>query len=336
MTMPTASFVGAQSNQTLPQVAQSVLGGTDPFGTTADQVWQWHYDSSQFQFQGPLIITEIYVRPFDNGVVPAFSFLFVEVLISSSPTNYTATPVGPQPGHDPVFANNLNPGAIVVRPASPWVGGQTTSDWIPFGLTTAFTYNPFLGLDLVVQVRKCGTVTPFAAPILYSCGGPGINGGNRYGDRANCLATQQSTSGSGTECVPVIRIDYLLNNEFAISQSGPGVGDLRVTLTRLSPTGVEGWTLASAATTLGQAGAGPIMGLWPDPLTLQVVALPYAPGSPFHFRATDPGVFPHTPFILPAGAMTSVAGATLDFVAVLLNASSRYDSQSNVVRITFE
>jgi hypothetical protein len=186
----------------------------------------------------------------------------------------------------------------------------------------------------VIQIRKCGSTTLFGTSIDGSIGGPGVVFGNRYGSISSCTATSQSATNN--EYVPIVRIDYLEENNLAVTQSGPGVGDLTVILTMLSPTGVEGWTLTSGTTTMGPPGSGPFIGLWPDSLTWQLIAIPYAPGNPFHFRATDPGVFPQTPLVVPPGTMSGLAGVNLDFVVVMLNAASQYDSRSNLVRHLFQ
>jgi hypothetical protein len=124
-------------------------------------------------------------------------------------------------------------------------------------------------------------------------------------------------------------------NVLSITQSGPGVGDLDVSLSMISPTAFEGWTLLSASTA-NPMGTGPLLGLWPDPTTWEVLSYTYFPGNPFHFRTTDLGVYPNAPFTVPPGTMTALTGQTLDFVTFLLNNSLLYDSRSKLVRVTFQ
>lgn len=55
----------AQGSQSLPAgylTAEGKASTSYPFNTLSDHIWQWHYDSSQFQVQGPIVITEVYVR----------------------------------------------------------------------------------------------------------------------------------------------------------------------------------------------------------------------------------------------------------------------------------
>jgi len=124
------------------------------------------------------------------------------------------------------------------------------------------------------------------------------------------------------------------SNLLSLSQSGPGIGDLTLTLGSISPTGAEGYLLVSGnlATPVG---LGPIIGITPDAGTFSVFSVPYFPGNPLHFNAQNPGVFPQLPFGAPPGALNSLVGTTLDVVLFMFNPNGGYDSKSNVVRYTF-
>ena len=199
-----------QMQQTVPAGHMTPLGGAGssfPFNNTLDHTWQWHYDSAQFTATSPIIITEISVSGLNGAPLPAFDFPSLEVSMASSPTDYTIAGNGTQPGHDPTFANNLNADLTVVRPAAPWVGGAAAWQWHPFGISTPFLYDPTLGNDLVVELRKCGTNVTFGTSIHGSSGTAGLNGGNRYGDTANCASTFSAFQNN--EYVPVIMIDYV-------------------------------------------------------------------------------------------------------------------------------
>jgi hypothetical protein len=131
------------------------------------------------------------------------------------------------------------------------------------------------------------------------------------------------------------RVSTLLNNYLSVSQTGPLVGDVTLSLTNPSTTGYEGWTLLSSNTAL-PVGSGPILGLWPDALTWSILGYPYFPGNPFHFRTGDAGLFPNVPFTAPPGSVSALAGQSFDFAVFLINANLGYDSRSNTVRYTFQ
>ena len=124
-------------------------------------------------------------------------------------------------------------------------------------------------------------------------------------------------------------------NILSLSQSGPAVGDVLLTLGNVSPTGTQGYMLytTNLATPVGM---GPILGLTPDALTFAVFGIPYYPGNPLHFNAQDVGFFPQAPFVLPPGSATALTGATFDMALFMFNAVGGYDSNSNVVRYTFQ
>jgi hypothetical protein len=326
-------------SQTLPRGFDAGTGGSGsafPFNNTNDHIWQWHYDSGQFNAMGPIRILEISVRPLSPAQAAAFSFPSVEVVVASSPTDYSVAGNGTQPGHASAFAANLNPDQLVVRPASPWSIATPTSNWIPFGLTNSFLYDPTQGLDFVVQIRKCGTNVTWGASIFGATGSAGQVGGNRYGDQTNCMATNFSFNNN--EYVPIVKIDYIENNRLFISQSGPGVADLFVSLTDIVATANEGWILPSALQVSG-VGAGPLLGIWPDASTWQILfGAPLVDGNPFHFPIPSAtGAFPNVPIQAPPGTVPFLAGLNLDFVALLVtNPGFTFAGSSNVVRILFQ
>ncbi|NRA96150.1 MAG: lamin tail domain-containing protein [Planctomycetes bacterium] len=238
----------AGTEQTLPAGFLAVNGGAAtsyPQNTTTDHKWQWHYDSGEFQAAQPITITEVWVRASSaSATVAAFNFPSFVVTMASSPTDYTVA------GHDPVFANNLNSDATVVRSGA-WSGaavpasGGTSSTWIPLGLTSSFTYDPTQGDDFVIQIEKCGTVATWATTMDGSSGTAGVNGGNRYGDTASCVAATHSFNNN--EYVPIVKIDYSvggLSANFAASPtSGPAPLNVQFTdqSTSDDPAGIQSW-----------------------------------------------------------------------------------------------
>ena len=138
------------------------------------------------------------------------------------------------------------------------------------------------------------------------------------------------------EILQTWNVSLLDNNILNLAQSGPGIGDLAVSLTSLSSTAAEGFTFLSTNTVLPE-GAGPFFGLVPVGITWDILSYPYFPGNPFHFLTSDPPpFFPQSAFIAPPGTMSALTGQSMDFVCVMLNALGGYDSKSNVARITFQ
>ncbi len=202
---------GQACTQTLPNGLLSIDGnGTaqSPFNSTSSQVWQWVYDSGQFQATGPITITGISVRASQPTLVSAGgNFPNVRVTCSSSPNNYTAT------AQSTSFAANVGTNATVVFNGAWTTGpitasGTATANWIPIPLTAPFAYNPTLGLDFLVQVEKCATTTTLGIPLDAQVGATGINGGNSYGNTVLCSIGTRTTANN--ESVPVIKIDYTL------------------------------------------------------------------------------------------------------------------------------
>jgi hypothetical protein len=337
-----AGLAAAQSSQSLPNGWMN----TDATGATSFLVnnqnsakWQWHYDSSNFVATGPIIITEISIRAATpTAAVGAFSFPSWVVTMASSPTDYSVAGNGVQPGHSTTFAANLNPDATVVR-TGPWIGGPvpasggTTATWVPMGLTGQFMYDPSLGNDFVVQIEKCGSTTTWGTTLDGPSGGAGLIKGNRYGDDTNCTATISTFSNN--EFVPVIKIDYLEDNRLSIAQSGPGVGDLTVSLVSISPGASEGFTLITSDVA-ATVGSGPLLGIYPDLQTWNLLLTqPMLDGS--HYPVPSQfGLFPSNPFFAGPGSVSVLNGQTLDFVCAIFGPNLVYLGRSNVVRHTFQ
>ena len=201
------------STQTLPP-GYSNTGGNAvsswPFNTLDDQKWQWVYDSSLFVQQGPMVIQELWLRFSSAGATSAGASIGdVTITLASSPNNYLANPAPPA-GQDPVFANNLGPDATLVR-TGPFVvgivgGGVGVANWIPLGIASGFTYDPSLGLDLVVQVEKCGTAMSFGTTFDMVTLAPTQLGATRYGHLNDCAAVTRNNFAN--EAVLVMKLDY--------------------------------------------------------------------------------------------------------------------------------
>ena len=115
----------------------------------------------------------------------------------------------------------------------------------------------------------------------------------------------------------------------------PGLGDLNLSLTNLSPTATQGFLFLSSETGAA-SGTGSFFGIEPSPLTFAFLNQPMFDGNPFNFPVPSAfGLFPNTPLNLGSGAVSSLNGQTFDWVIVLFGPGFSYDSKSNVVRHTF-
>lgn len=201
----------AQGSQTLPSGYDTLEGNGSssyPFNSTSNHSWQWHYDSGQFEVDQPILITEVYVRTKSTSAAITFDFPSVELLMASTSTDYTLLGAGGQPGHDLTYANNLNPDARIVRASAPFTGNAVPAlTWMAFGLDEPFLYDPTLGNDFILEIRKCSTVSSWGASIDGRSDSPGLNGGNRYGHTSDCAAL--ASTFSNNEFVPFIKIDWV-------------------------------------------------------------------------------------------------------------------------------
>ncbi len=194
-------------SQTLPQ---GEMGGDSnsttsfPVNTSNSQIWQWHYDSSEFLASGPITIAEVAVRADNNLAVNAFDFSSFKVTFIEALTDYQ---VG---SHDPVFVNNILRSKVVH--SGPWsspatgAGAGGLAPWITLQLQDTFEYDPTQGNDFIIQIETCGAITPWGVALDGVSGPPGSVGGNRYGATTSCTATSHTFSNN--EFVPVVKVAY--------------------------------------------------------------------------------------------------------------------------------
>lgn len=210
-----AGIATAQSSMTLPAGLLTTGGGAGsgfPFNATTDHRWQWHYANSNFAaagVTGPITITDISVRFLSPTFAGAgFDFPSVDVYIGSATTAYGVAT------HSSVFAENTC-GDLTLMRSGPWVSGavgpapvgNAAADWMSFGSTGSFTYDPGLGRDIIVEIAKCGTNITWGTSIDGSSAAAGLNGGNRYGNTVDCSAA--TSTFANNEFVPVVKIDYI-------------------------------------------------------------------------------------------------------------------------------
>ncbi|HYC78714.1 MAG TPA: hypothetical protein VEI02_13900 [Planctomycetota bacterium] len=142
--------------------------------------------------------------------------------------------------------------------------------------------------------------------------------------------TQQTTGVLGMR----MRMSFDFGFNLAANSSGGGVGDLGLALSNIPPGTVEGFCFVTADTT-GALGAGPFLGLWPDLTTWSIITVPAGPGNPLHWLTGFPGLFPDTPFILPAGTLSFLGGTSWRFVGAAFGPGLQYLSRSNVVQVNW-
>lgn len=198
------------ATQTIPFGYDTIDGNGSPafpFNTTADQKWQWHYDSGQFPVGGPIAIKELWVRPFSAGaVLPAFSLPSLKITLGPATTDWEFQ------HHIAPFAGNIErqevvrTGVFAGGPYGPAAGA--TGDWIPLGLSHDVVYDPSSGQDFIVQLEKCGSTTPWAIGMDGVTGPNGTVGGNRYGHTSDCSAAMLSLNPTPNDIVPILRVDY--------------------------------------------------------------------------------------------------------------------------------
>lgn len=198
------------ASQTLPSGFDQVDGNGSvgwPFTTSTDQKWHWHYDSSQFDAGGPIVITELWVRPRNPAsFLGAFSFTNVDVTLATAFTNYVQVQRWQEFGLNIVEQRLARTGPWSGGPVVPSAGNTAT--WVPLQLQTPFVYDPTLGHDFIVQIETCGGGVPWSTTMDGRFGGAGTQGGNRYGHNADCTALFENTVSLVNDFVPIVRIDY--------------------------------------------------------------------------------------------------------------------------------
>ena len=88
-----SAALGQTSYQTLPQGFDAVVGNSSsnfPQNTTSDQIWHWHYAASEFDATGPILITDIAIRPKPNQLINSWNFLEWKVTLIEAATAYGA------------------------------------------------------------------------------------------------------------------------------------------------------------------------------------------------------------------------------------------------------
>lgn len=172
-TLSAQGTFGTPYCQTLPpnlENATTSQTSTIPFGldpvppsTVARSRTQYIYDSSMFCNQGPIEITNLSFRARSEALENLSGGDWSDVTILLGTTADLTTVTG-------AFNTNYATGPVMVR-SGPFntgpitIGTGPTGDWISLGLTSTFTYDPSMGQDLVVEIRRCEGTSAIAGPL---------------------------------------------------------------------------------------------------------------------------------------------------------------------------
>ena len=117
-----------------------------------------------------------------------------------------------------------------------------------------------------------------------------------------------------------------------LSRPGPSERDCAVA-THGSQRGTRttGYTLVSLSTP-GPVGGGPFIGLYPDPVTIAFLLTPALPGNLLHFVVNGVNYPDNGGTSFGPGALSGLAGLSMDAVEVLLDIGQNLVFISNVSR----
>ncbi len=115
---------------------------------------------------------------------------------------------------------------------------------------------------------------------------------------------------------------------------GAGTGDLNLALYGLPAATTDGFTLITLDTS-GALGTGPTFGIFPDATTFSLLALQPQPGNPLRWLSGFPGLFPDSPFSVPPGVLSFLAGSSWRLVAVAFGPPYQYLKYSNAVQLNW-
>jgi hypothetical protein len=194
------------------------------------------------------------------------------------------------------------------------------------------------------------TFTAVATPLPNALSSSGVWRGLTFDTQLGVLWASQVISGEVHSADPVTGIGTFVGVTASYVQGlgfkgaspvapitltiAPGpTGSVVFTASNVPPGTTNGWTLPSATLS---GGAGPILGLLPDSLTLALINdyLVPIPGNPIHWTYPVVGGYPDSSFFVPASAAVLFAGQTWDWLLVAVDASANL-SPAGVITYTW-
>ncbi len=246
-----------------------------------------------------------------SGTSVTFSQVSITLATATAPTMTTT------------FANNFVPGtAVQVLNATNVVIASPVNGWYDFQFTVPYAYSAGdLLVDVVCQISGVSYFSSSVSTLV-----PRLVAATYTGQ-----ATGAYSTGSGNK----YRFGYDPSNRLFATSLGSGSGDLTLSVQNLSPLATEGFLLISTDAT-HPLGTGPLLGLYPDALTWQILTEPLTLGSPFHFPCNvGLGLFPDAPLVAPPGSLSFLAGQSWDFGFVVFGPGFTYIGRSPANRVVW-
>ncbi len=303
------------------------LAGAGPFYAAPGDGncrWQWIYGWNQFFHQCPILISQIDFRRSTDLSLVGTSYTSVTITMASLAPAYAS--------HTAVsgtFANNLGPDQVVVYSGPLTIPAHTAvpttpAPWlINIPLQIPFAFDPVQKRDFIIDLQVTGgTATPGNFQIDGAFPHPGVA---QNGNTQNPLSA--TSDWSNPDAGAIALLTYQLGNplhfDLILSTTGSGTGDLNFGYANIPAGTTHGYTLLTtvAASTYGAPfGRGPLMGIYPDNTTWNVIIpSPASLGSPFHWVLPASGLFPETSISVGAGVFSFLAGAVWEGVGVALS-----------------
>lgn len=323
------SLAQSPINQTLPPGYENSTTGataTEPFGVTyatmatpsTGMYFQYGFQSTMFNYQSLQQIDSIAFRQ-PAGTPIGGTTNNVSIYMTSSPLEITVLST--------TFANNQGPDRTLVYNGSiVWPNAVVAApgNWVTIPLTTPFTYDPHAGLDFLVEVICADPLTAAASSIDVSFG--------PCRTQYNNLSSTAVTSTAGLVTAALVKLGITPLPYLFVSSNA---GDLTLSLTSMPNNAVFGWTLITTVTT-HPVDTGPILGIYPSQMTLDILFTAPSPGNPLAWVNNGQlGLYPTSPLYVGPGSLNFLAGQTWDFVTLTLDASYQFAQRSNVQRVSF-